>query len=476
MKLGLHLKLKQTLAPQLIQSLKMLQMPVLKLEQVLRHELSINPLLEEEETLELESPSMEEYSSPESVDSSDPTLDPKMTKGDMDWEYYLGDDADDYTFRRMREHQDEWQSNTPALEKSLYEHLLEQLSLLKLSEEQFNIGEFIIGNINESGFLTCSNQEMAEMLQVEQGKVDDMVARIQQFDPPGVGAHNLKESLLIQLREKGLENSLPWRIIDQFLEELDKKSPLQLARALNMPIERINEAMAVIKSLSPRPASGRFVEPAAVIVPDLIVEKIEGEYVVYHNDRSMPRLRVNTAYKDLLGRSKNTSPDTKKYVREKLEQARWLLNAINQRRTTMINVMHAIVEEQYDFFEKGPDFLKPMIMEDIARRVNMNVATISRVSNGKYVQTPQGIYEIKYFFNSGLKKEDGEALTKMKVKQRIEELIRGENHSEPLSDQEIHQKLNEEGIRIARRTVTKYREELKIQPARFRKLVPKEIG
>jgi RNA polymerase sigma-54 factor len=474
MKLGLQLKLKQTLAPQLIQSLKMLQMPLLKLEQVLRHELSVNPLLEEEEVLEPEA--KDDDFSENTLDDSDPLMDPQMTKGDMDWEYYLGDDAQDYVFRRMKEKREEWQTNTPALEKTLYEHLIDQLSLLKLTEDEFNIGEFIIGNIDESGYLSCEPEEIAEILKVEPEKVTEILQKIQLFDPPGVGARNLKESLMVQLREKGLENSLAWKIIDQFFHELDRKSPLQLAKALNVPVERINEAMNKIKSLSPRPASGKFVTAASTVIPDLVVDKIDGEYIVYHNDKSVPRLRINASYKALLKRNKKTPQDTKKYVREKLEQARWLLNAINQRRTTMINVMHAIIEKQYEFFEKGPDYLKPMIMEDIARKVEMNVATISRVSNGKYVQTPQGVYEIKYFFNSGLQRDNGEAMTKRRVKQQIEKLINEENKSKPYSDQEIHRKLNEEGIKIARRTVTKYREELKIQPARFRKMVPKENG
>ncbi len=477
MKLGLQLKLKQTLAPQLIQSLKMLQMPILKLEQVLRHELSVNPLLEEEEVLSQDGDGQDdEYERNDTLDTSDPELDPNMTKGDIDWDYYLGDDAQDYVFRRMREKREEWQTNTPQLEKSLYEHLVEQLSLMKLDEEQYNIGEFIIGNIDESGFLTCSAEELAEILKVDIDKVNKLIELIQTFDPPGVGARNLKESLLIQLRERGFENSLSWKIIDQHFHELDRKSSLQLAKSFNVPAERISEAMAIIKSLSPRPASGKFTEAASAVIPDLIVDKIEGEYLVFHNDRSVPRLRINSSYKDLLGRNKKTEANTKKYVREKLEQARWLLNAINQRRTTMINVMNAIIEKQYEFFEKGPDYLKPMRMEDIAQEVDMNVATISRVSKGKYVQTPQGVFEIKYFFKGGLRKDDGELMIKTKVKDKIQELINHEDKARPLSDQEIQRRLNEQGIKIARRTVTKYREDLQIQSARFRKRVPKENG
>ena len=473
MKLGLQIKQQLKLAPQLIQSLKMLQMPALKLEQVLRHELEINPMLEEEEVLEQDT-AEDEYEDSDILGDEDPILDPAMTKGDTDWESFLGDEADDYTFRRMREKQEEWQTNTPALEKSLYEHLLEQLSLLKLEANDYDIGEFIIGNIDDSGLLSCPVEELADAIKIEPEKIEEILKRIQQFDPPGVGARSIKESLLIQLAERGLENSLPYKILDQFYHELDRKSPLQISRSFNVSIERINEAMDVIRSLSPRPASGKFAQGASTVIPDLIVDKIEGQYVVMHNDRSMPRLRINSSYKQLLGRGNKTATDTKKYVREKLEQARWFLNAINQRRATMIKVMNAIIEQQYEFFEKGPDYLKPMIMEDIATRVEMNVATISRVSNGKYVQTPQGVYEIRYFFNSGLQRSNGESMTKRRVKQKLEELVNSEDKAKPLSDEEIQKKLNADGIKIARRTVTKYRKELQIKSARFRKMVSKE--
>jgi len=468
MRLELQLKLKQTLAPQLIQSLKMLQMPVLKLEQMLRQELSTNPLLEELEPVE---DTREEIESP-TLSEDDPKLDPKMDK--IDWDYYLGDDADDYTFKRMREHTEDKQREMPATDKSLYEHLLEQLSFLKLSDEENAIGEFIIGNINDNGYLTCSVEEMAELLKVEPKIVDEILDRIKKFDPIGVGARDLKESLLIQLRELGHEGSLAYRIIDECFESLERKSHLQLAKALGSTPERVQEAMDLIKTLSPKPTTGRFDSAAIPIVPDLIVDKVGDEYVVFHNDRNVPQLRVNSAYRSLLKRGNNTANETRKYIREKLEQARWLLNAVNQRRSTMVKVMRAIVEEQKDFFENGPDFLKPLIMEDIATKVEMNVATISRVSNDKYVQTPQGVFEIKYFFNTGLPTEGGEQLVKRNVKQKIEEIINSEDPSTPLSDQEIHKRLNAEGISIARRTVTKYREELKILPARFRKRVGKE--
>lgn len=470
MKLGLQLRLKQTLAPQLIQSLKMLQMPILKLEQTLRHELSINPLLEEIEPDE-KSDTLEETGELELVEGEN-KLDPKLDK--IDWESYLGDEYEnDFKFKSTFDKNEEQYERMPVTQKSLTDHLFEQLSFLKLTDEERLIGEYVIGNISPKGYLVCAVDEMAAELELPAEKIENLVNIIKSFDPPGVGALDLRESLLMQLEAKGQKDSVAYRIVDQFINVLDKKSILQISRSTGIPFEKAQQAMDVIKSLSPTPAYGRFEASAAAIVPDLIVERVGDDYVVYHNDRNFPSLRINPGYRQLLRKGNNTSKDTKTYVREKLEQARWLLNSINQRRTTMIRVMEAIIDVQKEFFEKGPAFIKPLIMEDIANMVEMNVATISRVSNGKYVQTPQGVYEIKYFFNSGIANEDGGELSKRHVKMRIEEIIKAENIEKPLSDQEIFQKLRDEGIKLSRRAVTKYREELKIFPSRFRKRVEK---
>jgi RNA polymerase sigma-54 factor len=466
MKLGLQLRLKQTLAPQLIQSLKMLQMPILKLEQTLRHELSINPMLEELENLEVSD--QQEPSDEIQLQEAPEVIDPRLDK--VDWENYLGDDHD-YKVSSTYEPGEEGFERVPLVEKTLCDHLFEQLSYLKLSNEDHLIGEYIIGNISPKGYLVCSTTEMSEELKVPPEKVDTLIRIIQGLDPTGVGAHDLRESLLIQLEEKGYKDSIAYRVVDQFINVLDKKSALQISRSLGVSIEKIQQALDLIKTLSPTPTHGRFESSATPIVPDLIVDRMGDDYLVYHNDKNFPSLRINPGYRQLLRKGSTASKDTRKYVREKLEQARWLLNSINQRRTTMIRVMDAIVEEQKEFFEKGAAFLKPLIMDDIARKVNMNVATISRVSNDKYVQTPQGVYEIKYFFNSGIASEEGEDVSKRHVKLRIEEIIHAEDILRPLSDQEIFQKLKEEKIMLARRTVTKYREELKIAPARFRKRV-----
>lgn len=463
MKLGLQLRLQQKLAPQLIQSLKMLQMPILKLEQTLRHELAINPLLEEVDELELSQESPDE---PE-VDMTETKTDTEKEK--IDWDDYLQDDDEGYKARDQREQDDDRLEGSATGAVSLYDHLMEQLAFLRLSEQEHLIGEYIIGNIRSDGYLAISVPEMAAELKVEISDIEPVLDKIQRFDPTGVGSRNLRESLLLQLKERGQHGTLAWRIVEEHLSDLEKKSIHQLAKMLNVPFERVEKAMEVIKGLSPTPAHGRFDAGALSVTPDLVVERYGEEYVVFHNDKNVPRLRINSGYKDLIKRGNHSDDNTKDYVRQKLEQARWLLNAINQRRTTMIRVMEAIVEEQKEWFEKGEAFLKPLIMEEIANKVSMNVATISRVSSGKYVQTPLGVYEIKHFFNTGIAMEEGEDMSKRTVKQRIEEIIAAEKSDMPLSDQDIFRTLNDEGIKLARRTVTKYREELGIKAARFRK-------
>jgi len=468
LKLVPQLGLKQTLSvrPDLIQSLKLLMEPVLNLEQILRQRLSDNPLLEEEEQTE------------SAGETADVSIDEKNRNDEknldrIDWQEFLGEDHE-YNFSGnyrdfSRRTDDEFTETVSVVEKSIFDHLMEQLGFARLSDEQKEIGGYIIGNIDESGFLRVSVDDMAGELQVEPEKVNEILTVIKGFDPTGVGSYNLRECLLAQLAEQGLEGSLAWIIVDQHIDGLEKKSQMQLAKILGTSPERIHSAMEVIKALSPTPATGVFVKPAVHIVPDLIVEKVADEYVVFHNDKNLPHLRINQSYKNLIKRGNSSSDTTKKYVREKLEQARWLINAIKQRRNTMINVMNAIIDEQFDFFEHGESHLRPLTMEYIADKVGMNVATISRVANSKYVQTPLGMFEIKYFFNTGVSTDNGEDLPKRVVKTKIGEIIKNENPATPYSDQEIARLLDSQGIKLARRTVTKYREELSIKAARYRK-------
>ncbi|MCP4566534.1 MAG: RNA polymerase factor sigma-54 [FCB group bacterium] len=470
MRLELQLKLKQslTLAPQLIQSLKMLQMPILKLEQTLRHELATNPLLEESEESDVDQLDKEsEFDVAKEDEKDEPDNDPNLEK--IDWDDYLNDDDFGYRVREVKEQRDDGYLATASVEKSLYDHLFEQLSFLRLSDKQQQIGEYILGNIDPSGYLVVTPDEMAEELDVEAQGIEEVLSLIRKFDPSGVGSQNLRESLMTQLKDRNLESTLAFRIVDCHLYELEKKSILQISKLMGVPFEKTQLAMELIKTLSPSPAHGRFDSGALTIVPDLTVEHVGDEFVVIHNDRNVPRLRINPSYRSMVKRGSSSSKDTRKYISQKLEQARWLINSINQRRDTMIRVMEAIIREQQEFFEKGAEYLRPLIMEDIARIVEMNVATISRVSNGKYVQTPHGVREIKYFFNTGISRSDGGEISKRHVKKKIEEIIASEDPEKPFSDQEIYKRLQAEGIKLARRTVTKYREELRIQPARFRR-------
>lgn len=472
MKLQLNIGLRQTLAPQLIQSLKMLQMPTLKLEQTLRQELSANPMLEEIETLEQEPADAEvaeEKASEVEIEDDGPELDPRLNE--VDWDAYLGDDHDYKVERSFTEPKPDLLDQRSVATPSLYDHLFDQLHLLKLSEEEMFIGEYIIGNLDHRGFLVVSVPDMAAELKIEAAKIEEVLKKLQKLDPLGVCSRDLRECLLIQLEDKELSDTLAYRVVQEHLYDLERKSIMQVARMMGEPVDRVQEALEVIRTLSPTPARGRFDAGAMPVTPDLVVERDGDDFIVFHNDRHLPRMRINPSYRSLLKRRSKTGEETKQYVREKLEQARWLLNSINQRRDTMLKVIEAIVGQQKEFFEKGPAFLRPLIMEDIARIVEMNVATISRVANGKYIQTPHGVFEIKYFFNSGITRDDGAEVSKRNVKGRLAEIINAEDPAKPLSDQEIHRRLNEEGYKLARRTVTKYREELKIRPARFRKRV-----
>ncbi|MCH9032735.1 MAG: hypothetical protein IIB00_10830, partial [candidate division Zixibacteria bacterium] len=361
MKLGLELRLKQTLAPQLIQSLKMLQMPLLKLEQTLRMELSANPMLEEIETLEQETEEKDDDTLDEiKTDDDEPQIDPRLKE--IDWDTYLNDDHDYKMENRLLEPKTEVFDQTSAAQKTLSDYLMEQLRLLKLTDQERVIGEYIIGNVDTRGFLVVSIADMAIELEVEPDKVESALKKLQTMDPVGLCSRDLREFLLIQLEEKDLKSTLAYRIVDEHLYELDKKSVLQLSKTMNVPFEKAQDAMDLIRTFSPEPGRGLFDSRAIPVTPDMVIERVGDDYVVYHNDKSLPRMRINPNYRSLLKRKSSTAEDTKQYVREKLEQARWLLNAVNQRRGTMLRVMEAIVGEQREFFEKGSAFLRQRIM------------------------------------------------------------------------------------------------------------------
>ena len=322
----------------------------------------------------------------------------------------------------------------------------------------------------------CSTGEIADEIGVNRDKVESVLDIIQTFDPVGVGARNLQECLLIQLKEKNITNGLVTKVVRSHLDDWINRRFSQISQALDTDVDDIRFVEEILASLNPKPN----IEPEPTlnlnhVIPDLEVQKIGDEYVVSLTDRTLPELRINPVYSTLLGQSDKSGRGdpklrkTKQFVVEKLNSARWFINAIHQRRTTMLKVMRCIVENQVEFFERGPGFLKPMVLQEVADKVRMHISTISRVSNGKYVQTPHGVYELRYFFDGGLRRCDNVDISARSVKEKIAMFIRDEDVQNPLSDQHISDMLREEGINIARRTVAKYRGQLNISSARLRK-------
>jgi len=457
-----ELRMQQRLAPQLIQSLHLLQLQAQDLEQLVQQELETNPLLEETSQAEQVQEEPEQQSPEEQAPDE---------FGAEEWSAYLEDAYDTHaSYRQEVDHSAEVYEPTPVYEETLAEDLTEQLRLVIDDETDIAIGEYIIGSLDDDGFLTASVEEVAETLGQPVERVGKVLAAIQTLDPPGVGARDLRESLLIQLRERSLEEHPVYAILDNCFEELMHKRTKEIMRQLKLEKEDVAEAMEIIATLNPKPASLTHGRSERTIIPDLIVEKVDDDYVVLLNDRSIPSLRVNPNYRELLTQAGST--DAKKYVVDRLNSAKWLIKSIEQRRTTMLKVMRAIVKHQRAFFDHGIEHLRPMVLQEIADEIGMHVSTVSRVSNGKYAQTPHGILELKFFFDGKLGVTDGEDMASKAVKDKIHRMIDEEDKHNPLSDQAIADRLTKgSGIEIARRTVAKYRDQMRIPSARMRREV-----
>ena len=350
--------------------------------------------------------------------------------------------------------------------------MLSQLRLTRIDTDMMRIGEYLIGNLDESGYLGCCTVEgIAEDLEVDIEDVEKTLKIIQSFEPPGIGARDLRECLLIQLERKGMEDTLAWILVKDHFAEIEKNRYSQLVRTLKVTTEEMTEARDVIRKLEPKPGYIYATSESRYVIPDLIVERVEDVYLVYLNDKNVPRLQVNRAYRNLLKTGRYSDGDTKAYISEKLNSAKWLIKTIEQRRQTMLKVMNYIVRHQEDFFEKGINFLRPLTLVEVADAIGMHESTVSRVTNSKYVQTPRGVFQLKFFFSSSINTQDGNAIAARSAKQQILDLVQAEDARKPFSDQEIVKKLKEKGIVIARRTVAKYREQLKILPARLRKVM-----
>lgn len=463
--LRLEQKQKLIMTPKLQQAIKLLQVPVLELQLMLKQELLLNPLLEETDDAEDEAT---EAAAEEPSDDDDGEL--KTSEEQIDWDRYLKDGFEmGQRSSGEQEEQEEFRDRVPVARFTLAEHLMSQLRIATDKEEYRRIGEFIIGSLNPDGFLTISAEEIATLTSADLAKVKEMVALIKTFDPPGVGATDLAECLLIQMGQAGLADSLAATLVRDHLKDLLMRRYPEIARKLKHTVKDIQNAAEVVAKLDPRPGARFAPEDPRYIVPDLIVDKVEEDYVVQLNDRVVPRLRINRAYREILEDSKAGKREEHEYVVDRLNSARWLIKTIEQRRRTMVKVMQAILEVQRDFFRRGVEHLKPLTLQQIAQMVGMHESTVSRVTNGKYVQTPRGVFELKYFFSTGLRTEGGDDASSKQVKERIKTVIGGEDKAKPMSDQEIGEILKRDGFLVARRTVAKYRDQLGILSARMRK-------
>jgi RNA polymerase sigma-54 factor len=454
------------------QALKLLQMPTLELQQALKAELERNPLLEEvdevEESQELEDVK-QEVGQNESETPEPPPADEKAEEKEVDWNELWPDQFEVASAPRVDDPDAEFYERVPVTVKTLGEHLGEQLRLSNLGAPEQEIGEYLIGSLDENGYLQTSIEEVAEHFGVPAEKVEEVLSVIQTFEPAGVGARNLQECLWIQVVQRKLTNTLAARIIQEQFDNLLNRRFSEISRALKCTVEEVQQAGDLIATLDPRPGQEIATEETKYVVPDLVVERVGEDFVVTLNDRNVPRLRISSAYQGML-RQKGTVPDdTRKYITEKLNSAKWLIQTIEQRRKTMIKVMRRIVEEQREFFERGVEGLKPLTLQQIASHIGMHESTVSRVTTNKYVQTPRGVFELKYFFSSGLQTEDGDDVSAKVAKEKISQLIQNEDKRDPLSDQRIAELLQQDGLRIARRTVAKYRESLRLLPARQRR-------
>lgn len=494
---GLHLSQRLTqsliLAPQLQQSLALLQAPTLELKALVEQELQQNPVLEEAAV-----PEVDVQEKDGDADRVSEAADPAEPPADLDFdpatEKQGNEPVDDFQaeFERLVQMDQEWrdhfaQTNLPqrasaeeeekrqfmfdslVAQTSLQEMLVEQVRESALSEDLLPLAETIIGNIDDYGYLKATLEEIAATANVPPEKVLEVVKCIQTFDPPGVGARDLRECLMLQLERSGQQNTLEYRIIDEFMEALGKRRIPDLARGTNASLDDVQEALERIARLEPRPGRAFLPNNDQYIVPEVFVTRSNGEYLVSTNNEHVPHLRISNTYKDLMAQGENSS-EVRNYIREKIRAGKFLIKSLHQRQQTILNIAREIVHRQREFLDKGVAFLKPLTMVQVAEVVGVHETTVSRAVSGKYMQTPQGIFEMKYFFTAGIQTATGDGLSNTSVKDMIAEIFKKEDCTKPLSDQEVVKMLKDKGIVIARRTVAKYRTELNILPSNLRKV------
>ena len=478
-RLSLRQSQRVVMTPLLQQAIQLLQLSTLELQEVVQKELLENPLLEEMPT---ETDTAEAPAAAATPDAPAPTpvepapIEPSPTSErqtddlPFDLTAVMFDDHEERSLVAQEDREDLPFENMVRSVNSLTDHLDEQLRFTIEDPLHRRIGSEIIGNLDEDGYLRAELSEIAERCQTTVEEVEKVLALVQAFDPPGVAARSIQECLLLQLRTDPNPDPVSVEIVEQHFDELSRRRYPDIARALKLPLDRIMESVEEIMGLEPKPGRRFGGSDSRYIVPDVVVHKMGNEYVVVLNEDGIPRLRVNSLYRSLL---RSSGDDARAYVEQKLRSAVWLIKSVDQRQRTLRKVTQSIVKFQRDFLDKGLPCLRPLSLRDVGEDIGMHESTISRVTTNKYVETPQGLFELKFFFHSGIASGDGEMVSSVSVKKMIQDLLANEDPAKPLSDQEVAQILKGRGLTIARRTVAKYREELGILPSHQRRLAPK---
>jgi RNA polymerase sigma-54 factor len=500
MEIKQHLKLSQQLVmtPQLQQAIKLLQLSRIELVDMVRDELLENPILEDSVDVSAEQakPGNAEQQPAESMKESETERigetetpvaqisDEKMENtsevkadtrageavAEFDWDTYLENQSNAAPLPSFRASSDELPSLEATLTRgtSLFDHLEWQLKLTKgFSKDEEAVALLIIGNLTPDGYLDAPLEDLADEASVSLEFVEKVLSRVQEFDPPGVAARNLQECLTLQAKHIGADDDLVLGIIAKHLHNLEKHNYAAIAKDLIQPLEEVYEATKVVLEFDPKPGRAYSDEESNYITPDVYIQKVGDKYFVVANDDGLPKLKISDFYRIALSKG----PKAREYIQERLRSAQWLIRSIQQRQRTIIRVTESILRFQREFFEKGSAYLRPLILRDVADDIGMHESTVSRVTTNKYVHTPQGIFELKYFFNSGITRSDGDDLASEAVKLKIKQIVANEDPKHPHSDQKIVELLSEQNIEIARRTVAKYREQLRIQPSSKRKQV-----
>ncbi len=468
----LHTKLVQKLilTPSLQQAIKLLPMSTLELADLLNQEMVENPLLEEVPTEDLQ-PAEQTQEKAQAEEK------PQTEKGDVwddaDYDYFFGDYLDEGYRPRTPTEVKELPpiENTLSTAASLADHLEWQLSLQTDDPLLKQIGEAIVGNLDDDGYLVASVDEIAAMGEWSVADVERALQHVQTFDPIGVAARDLQECLTLQLRHLGLGGTITEKIVTDHLKLLQNHQVPEIARRLGVTVDELKEHIEVVRNLDPKPGSRYNPTQSQYVIPDVYVVKVEDHYEVFLNEEGLPQLRISPVYRRLLDKNSDNSAETRAYVKDKFRSALWLIKSVDQRQKTIHKVATSIVNFQKEFLDHGIEYLRPLVLRDVANDIGMHESTVSRVVNNKYMHTPQGVFEMKFFFHSGISSSYGESVSSVTIKQRIRKIIENEDPRKPLSDSKIVSILQKEGLILARRTIAKYREELKIPTSNQRKLL-----